>query len=155
MDKLIHCVYTSKASPSFEEHAIPGLLEAARSNNAKRGITGMLLYVDGNFFQVLEGNEAAVTEVFDHIRADPRHVRVTQIIREPLFERAFSEWTMGFSNVALTEVKSRIGENDFFTNATCLQQLSPGRARKLLNAFRQGRWRADETDRFRAHGYMA
>jgi hypothetical protein len=154
MDKLIHCIYTSKASPSFEEHAIPRLLKAARSNNATQGITGMLLYVEGNFFQVLEGNETAVTEVFDRIRADPRHVRVTQIIREPLFERAFSEWTMGFSNVALIEVKSHIGENDFFTDATCLEQLSPGRARKLLHAFRQGRWRAEETGRHRTRGRM-
>jgi hypothetical protein len=155
VDKLIHCIYTSKASPSFEDHAIPRLLEAARSNNAMRGITGMLLYVEGNFFQVLEGNEAAVTQVFDRIRADSRHVRVTQIICEPLFERAFSEWTMGFSNVALIELKSHIGENDFFTDATCLEQLGPGRARKLLNAFRQGRWRADETGAHRAHGRMA
>jgi hypothetical protein len=155
MDKLIHCIYTSKASPTFEEHTIPTLLEAARSNNAMQGITGMLLYVEGNFFQVLEGSEAAVTQVFDCIRADPRHGRVTQIILEPLFERAFSDWTMGFSNVALTEVQALIGENDFFTDATCLEHLSPGRARKVLNAFRQGRWRMDATGRHRAHGRMA
>jgi hypothetical protein len=155
MDKLIHCIYASKASPLFEEHTIPKLLEVARCNNTRRGITGMLLYIEGNFFQVLEGDEAAVTEVFGCICDDARHCRVTQIIREPIFERAFSEWTMGFSNVDFGEVKSCIGENDFFTDATCLEQLSPGRARKLLGAFRQGRWRADEVGTHRAPGRIA
>jgi hypothetical protein len=46
MGQLIHCIYASKAAPSFQEHAIPDLLEVARRNNAKRGLTGMLLYVE-------------------------------------------------------------------------------------------------------------
>lgn len=154
MAQLIHCIYASKASPSFEDHAIPALLEAARANNCGRGITGMLLHVAGNFFQVLEGEEAAVTEVFGSIRRDTRHGRVTLIIREPIFERAFSDWTMGFANVNFAEVKSHIGENDFFTSATCLEELSAGRARKLLDAFRQGRWRAEVTGMHRTHGRM-
>lgn len=155
MGQLIHCIYASKAAPSFREHAIPDLLEAARRNNAKRGITGMLLYVERNFFQVLEGDESTVGEVFELIRRDTRHGRVTQIIREPIFERAFSEWTMGFANVDLTQVRSHIGENDFFADATCLEQLSPGRARKLLAAFRLGRWRAEETGMHSAHSRLA
>ncbi|MEO6080473.1 MAG: BLUF domain-containing protein [Steroidobacteraceae bacterium] len=155
MPQLVHCIYASRASPSFEEHDIPALLEAARRNNASLGITGVLLYVEGNFFQVLEGEAAAVAEVFGRIRDDNRHGRVTQIISEPIFERVFTDWTMGFANVNFAELKSHIGENDFFTSATCLEQLGPGRARKLLDAFRQGRWRADQTGAHRAHGRMA
>lgn len=155
MGQLVHCIYSSKASAAFQEHDIPALLAAARQANAARAITGMLLYIEGNFFQVLEGDEASVAGVFARIRDDDRHGRVTQIIREPIFERAFSEWTMGFANVGLAEVTSHIGENDFFTAATCIEQLNPGRARKLLNAFRQGRWRADATGLHRTHSRMA
>jgi hypothetical protein len=155
MAQLIHCIYASKASPSFEENAIPQLLDAARRNNAGRGITGILLYVEGNFFQVLEGEEAAVNGTFEAIRGDDRHDRVTLIIREPIWERSFREWTMGFANVDMSEIQRHIGENDFFAGASCLQQLPPGRARKLLAAFRQGRWRADETGVHRTHIRMA
>jgi hypothetical protein len=155
MAPLIHCIYTSRASPSFEEHDIPALLELARCNNAARGITGMLLYVERTFFQVLEGEEQAVTEMFDRIQGDTRHRSVTQIIRDPVYERAFSEWSMGFANLDFSEVNSHIGENDFFASGTCLEHLSPGRARKLLGAFRQGRWRAAETTRLRTLGRMA
>ena len=55
MKQLIHCIYTSLAAPNFDERAIPALLEEARDANARCGITGMLLYIAGSFFQVLEG----------------------------------------------------------------------------------------------------
>jgi hypothetical protein len=141
----LHTIYASKASSSFSELEIPELLARARKANAACGVTGMLLYVEGNFFQVLEGEESAVSAIFERIRVDTRHTRVTQIIREPIFERHFAEWTMGFSTLELCDIKTHLGENDFFASASCLEQLTPGRATKLLAAFRNGRWRADQT----------
>jgi hypothetical protein len=155
MDQLSHCIYASTASPAFEEHAIPALLESARRNNAARNITGMLLYVEGTFFQVLEGRDAAIAEIFERIRGDHRHRRVTRIILEPIFERSFGEWTMGFATAGIAEVKASIGANDFFSSATCLEQLTPGRARRLLDAFRRGRWRADQTGAHRTSSQTA
>jgi hypothetical protein len=151
MSSLVHIIYSSKATPGFTEHQIPALLDAARTANAARDVTGMLLYIDGNFFQILEGAKATVAEVFERIRRDSRHSRVTQIIREPIVERSFGEWTMGFSTLGLEEIKQHIGENDFFTSATCFEQMTPGRAKKLLNAFRNGRWRAGQTGMHRTH----
>ena len=151
MGKTIHCIYSSKASPGFDERQLPQLLELSRANNAARGVTGMLLYVERNFFQVLEGEDEAVDAIFSRLAADPRHGRVTMIIREPIFERDFPDWTMGYAQVGFAQVKQHLGENDFFTSATCLEELSAGRARKLLSAFRNGRWRADTTGLHRAH----
>lgn len=155
MNHIIHCIYASKAARDFQQSELPGLLEKARANNAALGITGMLLYIEGNFFQVLEGEDKAVGSVFDRICLDSRHGRITQIIREPVFERAFPDWTMGYARVDFDDVRAHFGENDFFTSATCLEQLTPGRGRKLLSAFRQGRWRADETGMHRAHTRVA
>jgi hypothetical protein len=151
MGKTIHCIYSSKATAQFEERELPQLLQVSRANNAAVGVTGMLLYIERNFFQVLEGDEAAVDAIFSRLSGDPRHGRVTRIIREPIFERDFPEWTMGYAMLGLAEVKQHVGENDFFTSATCLEELSAGRARKLLSAFRNGRWRADSTGMHRAH----
>jgi hypothetical protein len=58
MTQLIHCIYASSAAPSFKEYDIPALLERARMANAECDLTGMLLYIDGSFFQVLEGEAA-------------------------------------------------------------------------------------------------
>ena len=143
--ELIHRIYASTAQPSFRESEIPLLLEKSRTNNAARGLTGMLLYIQGSFFQVLEGNAVDVDEVFERIVRDPRHTRVTTIIREPIAQRRFGDWTMGHQTVDPLDAGKLIGENDFFKSATCVTQLGSGRAKKLLDAFAQGTWRLQRT----------
>ena len=152
---LIHCIYASTPSPEFRESALPALLKNARRANLERGISGMLLYIDGSFFQVLEGSAHAVDAVYCAIKGDPRHRRVTLIIREPILERNFGDWTMGFANVAPDEVGQLLGENDFFTSGSCMVDIGAGRAKKLLMAFRSGRWRMERTGDHRAHARSA
>jgi hypothetical protein len=149
---LIHCIYASTAESTFSESDIPALLTHARGANAERNVTGMLLYIDGGFFQVLEGEADAIDEVYRSILSDPRHSRITLIIREPIAARAFGEWTMGFCTVDAGEAGELIGENDFFKSASCVTQLNSGRAKKLLAAFRAGRWRQQLTGTQRALG---
>jgi Sensors of blue-light using FAD len=150
--QLVHCIYASTAASIFKEADIPALLEHARTANAERALTGMLLYIEGGFFQVLEGNDAVVDDVYGRISRDPRHSKVTLIIREPIAARSFSEWTMGFSTVDPLEAGGLIGENDFFKSASCVTQLDSGRAKKLLAAYRTGRWRHQHTGTHRAFG---
>jgi hypothetical protein len=149
---LIHCIYASTAESIFSESDIPTLLTHTRAANAEHDITGMLLYIDGGFFQVLEGSLEAIDEVYRRILRDPRHSRITLIIREPIAARAFAEWTMGFCTVDAGEAGELIGENDFFKSASCVTQLDAGRAKKLLGAFRAGRWRQQLTGTHRALG---
>ncbi|MEZ4403411.1 MAG: diguanylate phosphodiesterase [Kofleriaceae bacterium] len=139
---LIHVIYCSAARQLMAEAALVEVLERSRDNNASRGITGMLLYAEGSFFQVLEGEAAQVDELFTRISADPRHGDVVTIIREPIARRTFAEWTMGFVAMASSEVAELVGRNDFFDQAACFSGLDHGRAKKLLAAFRAGRWRA-------------
>ena len=152
MTQLIHCIYASTAASIFMESDIPALLEHARRANAERAVTGMLLYIEGGFFQVLEGDEAIVDNVYDRITRDPRHSKITLIVREPISVRDFSEWTMGFCAVNAREAGQLVGENDFFKSASCVTQLDSGRAKRLLTAFRAGRWRHQRTGAHRAIG---
>jgi len=139
---LIHCIYASTASSACPPREFAELLGYARAKNSERGITGMLLHVDGNFFQVLEGEPAAVDPLFERIAVDPRHSRVTMIMREPIARRAFADWSMGFADMASSQLNNTLGMNDFFDGASCLYLLNPGRAKKLLTAFAAGRWRS-------------
>lgn len=139
MTSLIHCIYSSAATEPLTEAALDSLLAAARRKNAGLGITGMLLYDGSTFFQVLEGPPEAVDRMYAHIAHDTRHHSVTQIIREPLPQRAFGEWSMGYCRTTAGELA---GFNDVFGAGGALEQLAGGRARKLLLAFREGRWRA-------------
>lgn len=141
-DKLTHLMYTSAAAPGLDPSDLKAILQVSRSKNAERAVTGMLLYTSGSFFQVLEGDDATVTELFAIIVSDPRHTRVTKIIHEPIAQRAFGDWTMGFAEVAPSELASMEGLSDFFQQGESLANLQPGRAKKMLSAFAQGRWRA-------------
>ena len=141
MHPLAHCIYSSIATPLFREDGIEDLLAKARAANAEADITGMLLYVDRGFFQVLEGHPLRIEPLFAKIGADPRHERVTQIIYEPIARRVFGQWTMGHPNLENRELRALIGINDFFSSRSCLDGLESGRAKKLLGAFANGRWR--------------
>jgi hypothetical protein len=155
MKQLIHCIYASLAAPSFAESDIPALLEEARDANASCGISGMLLYINGSFFQVLEGERRVVDDVYGRILGDRRHSRVAMIIREPIADRSFNEWSMGFSTVDMVSAGALVGENDFFNSASCIERLDAGRAKKLLSAFHGGRWRSERTGVHRAVGRSA
>jgi Sensors of blue-light using FAD len=140
--KLTHLIYSSTAAPQVGESDLKKILEVARSKNSQRSVTGMLLYISRSFFQILEGEEATLMELFTTISADPRHGKVTKIIQEPIAQRDFGEWTMGFSEMDPSELESIEGLSDFFQKGDSLTNLQPGRAKKLLSAFAEGRWRA-------------
>jgi hypothetical protein len=78
----------------------------------------------------------------EKLRQDKRHSHVTTIIREPIAKRSFTGWTMGFSSVSPEKLRRVPGLNDFFEGHSCLTELDAGRAKKLLAAFAEGRWRA-------------
>ncbi len=139
---LVHCIYCSAAATTeFDPKGLQTLLEECRRNNAKLGITGMLLFQNGSFFQVLEGERTDVEALFEKIAADKRHTRVAKVILEPIEERAFGEWTMGYPKVSAKELAQIPGLNDFFARGSSYIELGEGRAKTLLAAFRDGRWR--------------
>lgn len=142
MNTLVHLIYASTAASGFDNQDLILLLRRARESNAQIGVTGILLYIEGSFFQVLEGQQDAVEKQFAKIPADPRHSNVVTIIKEPIAKRAFGEWTMGFTEISFNDVKSMDGLNDFFGEGSVLEKLGSGRAKKLVAAFGQGSWRS-------------
>ena len=141
VDQLIRCIYASASDIAFSDAELAELLKIARIRNAGLGVTGMLLYVEGSFFQVIEGRAEIVDGLFARIEMDNRHKKVTLIIREPIPARDFADWTMGYADVSRTELSTIPGLNDFFLSGVSFNEMAPGRAKILLEAFRQGKWR--------------
>lgn len=141
MQSLIHLIYASVATQKFEADDLTHLLQQSRQANARAGLTGMLLFSEGSFFQVLEGEPAEVDKLYEKLHGDKRHTQLTLIIREPIASRAFGDWSMGFSTISPEEIDTIDGLNDFFHAGSCFARLDGGRAKKLLAAFAKGRWR--------------
>ena len=142
MDNLIHLIYTSAAAHPFSADELASLLQIARESNERQGVTGMLLYSHETFFQVLEGRRSVIDALFRRIQQDERHHRAVEIVREPIAQRAFAEWSMGHAPLHDGDRLELDGMNDFFADATCFTALTAGRGKKLLWAFAKGRWRA-------------
>ncbi len=139
---LVHCIYCSASSKiAFTPSEFEELLKKFRLNNAILEITGILLYKDGSFFQILEGDEAVVETLFETISKDQRHKTVTKIIMEPIEERSFADWTMGYPKLTAKELAKIPGLNDFYSHGKSYLELGEGRAKNLLAAFKDGRWR--------------
>jgi hypothetical protein len=92
-------IYRSVASETPTEADLHRLLEHARAANAAREVTGMLLYQNGRYMQMLEGEEEVVRSLFASIAADGRHRMVKVLASGPLTKRHFSDWSMGFRNM--------------------------------------------------------
>lgn len=99
LDELIMLVYTSVATRPMTEQGLISILEVSRRNNAADEITGLLLYHNGNFMQVLEGPRANVEHTYQRIARDKRHHYVVTLLKQRITERAFSAWRMSFVNL--------------------------------------------------------
>ncbi|MGI4736144.1 MAG: BLUF domain-containing protein [Janthinobacterium lividum] len=104
-----HVLYRSRATQSPTETDLQALLEQSRTYNAAQQITGLLLYSDGQFVQVVEGPEAEVRSLYARIQADPRHTQVVTVSDGPGPQRWFGDWHMAFGYVDAPEVYQLLG----------------------------------------------
>jgi len=93
---MYHLVYISRATQPFGQDELLALLRISRDNNARSEVTGVLLYANDRFFQVLEGPEAAVKATAARIGRDPRHTTMDVLLDEPISERQYAQWSMGY-----------------------------------------------------------
>lgn len=136
---MFFLVYVSSAVNQFSKDELLDLLEKSRVNNASLSITGMLLYKDGNFMQILEGEKEAVLALRDRISRDPRHKGILSLLQGALAERQFPEWTMGFRDLNSAELSAAPGFNEFMNTPLTGAEFSadPSRAHKLLLTFKR------------------
>lgn len=105
--------YVSSATELLDAASLVRLLEAIRPRNHERGLSGVLLYRDGNIIQVLEGPDEEMDRTFADIERDPRHRGVIVLLRDPIEERAFPDWSMGFRDVSGIDLEREDGFTDF------------------------------------------
>ena len=104
-----YLVYISSAAHPFDEAELRDILEKSRENNLTLGITGILIYMDGNIIQLLEGEEAHVRQVYKKIEEDPRHRGLMKLKEGAQDSRNFPDWSMGFKSVSAEDYEKIIG----------------------------------------------
>jgi hypothetical protein len=134
---VIQLIYASRAVTPFTSDDLRAMLVRSRAHNARIGVTGMLLHVDGAFLQVLEGKSAIVHALYARIRADRRHGGILTLLVRDLEARSFGEWSMRYFDASgrgasLRGYGPEVGFADLQEDATTLGQ--------IVEDFRDGRW---------------
>lgn len=109
---IYHIAYFSTATQLFTETDLTELLAISKRNNSALGVTGILLFIEGCFLQVLEGEKEVVKSIFEKVEKDRRHDDVFTLFEGEKVERSFEKWSMGFKNLPLVEYKRQIGFED-------------------------------------------
>lgn len=92
---LYNVVYCSRATEGVDDAAVQRIIDTARRWNPPQGITGLLVFGSGIFFQWLEGPRDNVTQLMANIKADPRHQEIVPLSAvEEVRERLFPDWDM-------------------------------------------------------------
>lgn len=107
-----HCtIYFSQSTLLSNEKDLLTILRQSRRDNAKAGISGILLYVRGSIMQVLEGEVHMVETLFKRIQEDKRHTDVTRVMDKLITQRLFPNWSMGYETIThrqMEDIKAMI-----------------------------------------------
>ncbi len=111
---MIRLSYASTTDHNWSSEELLSLLTQCQSNNSANNVTGILLFAHETFFQVLEGEENVINNLYEIIRKDKRHTNCTVIEIKNITERAFPYWSMGFEKIDVNDLHKIQGLNDFF-----------------------------------------
>jgi hypothetical protein len=89
-------IYRSTARQELSTPQLQQLLLESRAFNRHHHITGVLLYANQQFMQVLEGERLVIQALYHRIRHDARHTEVLTLLDEPTTQRLFPNWSMGW-----------------------------------------------------------
>ena len=101
---LYQMTYSSQASQPLDAADLEQILVDARTGNEARDVTGALVYADGVFLQVLEGEREVLEDLVERIRQDTRHSAMKVFQKSAIPERAFDVWRMAYLTPDLAQM---------------------------------------------------
>lgn len=94
---MLHTLcYVSSCKDTLTAKDLEHLFLVNKRNNTEHGVSGILIYNNGNFLQILEGAEDTVKNIFKKIKRDSRHRNLITLINNSIDERIFHDYESGF-----------------------------------------------------------
>lgn len=90
----ITVIYRSHLADEVPVSILPAMVEKASLLNASHQVTGILLFNGTHFFQILEGPEDGVLNIYGRICADQRHHNIVELMRDYSPSRRFGNHGM-------------------------------------------------------------
>jgi hypothetical protein len=112
-ETMIQISYLSSATEPLSTEQLLALLQQCLAHNTGSGVTGMLLYGNATFLQVLEGEAQVIDALYDKIKKDPRHAHILFLHRKTIERRQYQDWSMGFKRISDKDLQRIEGLRDF------------------------------------------
>ncbi len=140
---IFQICYASRATAPMSHEDLTALLLKSRPANHALGISGLLLYDQGSFIQLLEGPPDTVNSVCAKIRRDPRHDSIQILYKDTVEKPAFPDWAMGFCDLGNKSLQRLPGYSNFFNPDFSFADFRRNveKTRLLFLQFRDGMWR--------------
>ncbi|MDT0645897.1 BLUF domain-containing protein, partial [Zunongwangia sp. F260] len=84
--------YVSNADKHLTTSEINELLIFCEENNSQNDIKGVLLYSEGNFFQVIEGEKEKIIGLWKKIQQDQRHYGIISVIDRSISKGSYDNY---------------------------------------------------------------
>lgn len=129
--------YVSTAAKEVNKDEVKSLLENSAKKNNNHDVRGVLLYSEGNFFQVLEGNKEYVLELYGEIERDPRHYNIIQVLGKEIEQGAYD----GYESDIVTD-NNKYNEGllqDYLEQVKGLDQQTQQTVKNILRVFMETR----------------
>ena len=131
-------VYCSRAAEGVGDVEVGHIVELAQRRNLARGITGVLVFGSGVFFQWIEGPAGQMKDLIASLHGDPRHYDVVSLDQsEEKRERLYPNWEMerveadDIRAVLQDALGSAEDENNVAALRRILEHLASGRLASL------------------------
>jgi len=128
-------VYVSSAVRLLSPEEIEYLLNRARERNKEYGITGVLLQIDGNFMQYIEGPKDNLDIIYKIIREDEQHTGLILVAREAIESRQFGDWSLAYYAKDGEDYVGSPSERQLLVKSLELPSTNPSTARIVLHNF--------------------
>ncbi len=127
-------MYSSQATEPMTVTGLEAILADARTGNEARNVTGALVYVDGVFFQIIEGDRDVVHKLMASIASDSRHHSVKIFYEAEVDVRAFESWSMAYLSATAEQMSKWAGLPGTATVEQLLTDINrgPQRAPRIL-----------------------
>ncbi|MEM6907631.1 MAG: BLUF domain-containing protein [Pseudomonadota bacterium] len=87
-------MYESTASEELGHGNVFGIVAKSSARNAADDLSGFLLFHEGRFLQLLEGEAEPLRATLERVKRDPRHDDLKMLYDVEISERSFPKWTM-------------------------------------------------------------
>ena len=88
-------MYESAAPKTFKDSDLTAIVTASALYNSEHGVTGVLLYANSKYVQILEGSKNELRRLMKKVKKDTRHGKIQILLNESLPVRNFASWSMG------------------------------------------------------------